>query len=200
MKVKRLERVTVKDRVVAVLRRLDESCRECRRRGMAGTRCLECDLDGISATLADAVRCGGDDWCGDVATTRDAAPGARAWTQDGTDGADGARRRGKPMSKSMAAACSAVLVQLGVWGEMESIEVAEVVRGVDPGLVPFDVIRTLSRMKKMARCFGSKTKYGRGSRYSQSDAVRAAEGANQDDLTRRAPRAGEQGKNERMMT
>jgi len=185
----RTARLTVKERVVAVLRRLDESCRECRRRGMAGTRCLECDLDGISATLADAVRCGGDDWCGDAATTRAAAPGARAWTQDGAqDGTDGARRRGKPMSKSMAAACSAVLVQLGVWGEMESIEIAEVVRGVDSGLVPFDVIRTLSRMKKMARCFGSKTRYGRGSRYSQLDAVRAAEGANQDDLTRRAPR------------
>ena len=62
----RTARLTVKERVVAVLRRLDESCRECRRRGMAGTRCLECDLDGISATLADAVRCGGDDWCGDA--------------------------------------------------------------------------------------------------------------------------------------
>lgn len=164
--------LTVKERVVAVLRRLDESCRECRRRGMAGTRCLDCDLDGISATLADAVRCGGDDWCGDAAATRAAAPGARAGTQDVTQ--DGARRRGKPMSKSMAAACSAVLAQLGVWGEMESIEIAEVVRGVDSGLVPFDVIRTLSRMKKMARCFGSKTKYGRGSRYLQLDAAGAA--------------------------
>jgi len=182
----RAARLTVKERVVAVLRRLDESCRECRRRGMAGTRCLSCDLDGIGRTLEDAQRCGRDDWCGDAATTRAAAPGARAWTQDGTqDGMDGARRRGKPMSKSMAAACSAVLVQLGVWGEMESIEIAEVVRGVDSGLVPFDVIRTLSRMKKMARCFGHKTRYGRGSRYSQLDAAGAA--------------CMEQGKNERMM-
>ena len=190
-------RLTVKERVVAVLRRLDESCRECRRRGMSGTRCLSCDLDGIGRTLEDAVRCGGDDWCGDASTTRATAPGARAWTQDGTDGA---RRRGKPMSKSMAAACSAVLVQLGVWGEMESIEIAEVVRGVDSGLVPFDVIRTLSRMKKMARCFGSKTKYGQGSRYSQLDAAGAAEGANQDDLTRRAPRGRqEENTKERMM-
>lgn len=196
----RTARLTVKERVVAVLRRLDESCRECRRRGMAGTRCLECDLDGISATLADAVRCGGDDWCGDAATTRATAPGTRAGTQDGTqDGTDGARRRGKPMSKSMAAACSAVLVQLGEWGEMESVEIAEVVRGVDARLVPAYVIKTLSRKKKMARCHGSKTRYGRGSRYSQLDAVRAAEGANQDDLTRRVPRAGEQGKKERMM-
>lgn len=180
--------LTVKERVVAVLRRLDESCRECRRRGLAGTRCLDCDLDGISATLADAVRCGGDDWCGDAAATRAAAPGARAGTQDGT------RYRGRPMSKSMAAACEAVLVQLGVWGEMESVEIAEVVRGVDSGLDPFDVIRTLSRKKKMARCFGSKTKYGRGSRGSKLEAVRATEGANQDGLTRRAPQAGNKGK------
>jgi hypothetical protein len=184
--------LTVKERVVAVLRRLDESCRECRRRGMAGTRCLDCDLDGISATLADAVRCGGDDWCGDEADTRAAAPGARAGTQDGAQ--DGTRYRGKPMSKSMAAACEAVLVQLGVWGEMESVEIAEVVRGVDARLVPAYVIKTLSRKKKMARCHGSKTKYGRGSRGSKLKAVRATEGANQDGLTRRAPR-GRQGEN-----